>query len=84
VSELATNAVTHASSDFTVTVTRNGATVHIAVRDHGAGVPVKREATPQDRRGRGLMLLDHLSAQWGVRDRPGGKEVWFELGGAAG
>ncbi len=29
--------------------------------------------------GRGLALVDALSEQWGVEDRPLGKAVWFDV-----
>lgn len=29
--------------------------------------------------GRGMVIVDALSDAWGVAERPGGKEVWFQL-----
>ena len=45
------------------------------------GVPVQRQATPDDESGRGLELLDLLSATWGWEPVPGlaAKKVWAEL-----
>jgi hypothetical protein len=29
--------------------------------------------------GRGLSIVEHVTARWGVTLQPGGKTVWFEL-----
>src|ERR1700753_2105295 len=61
VSELATNAVRHAGSDFQVTVERRGATVRIGVTDSGTGVPKMQAFDAHLPSGRGLQLVDSLS-----------------------
>ena len=38
-----------------------------------------RTAQAGDEGGRGLHLVDELSADWGVRSHPHGKTVWFTL-----
>ena len=45
------------------------------------GVPVRRHAQATDESGRGLELLDALSAAWGWEPMPGraAKKVWAEL-----
>jgi hypothetical protein len=45
------------------------------------GVPVRRQAQPADESGRGLELLDLLSATWGWEPVPGraAKKIWAEL-----
>jgi hypothetical protein len=45
------------------------------------GVPVQRQAAATDESGRGLELLDALSAAWGWEPVPGraAKKVWAEL-----
>jgi hypothetical protein len=45
------------------------------------GVPVQRQAGPDDESGRGLELLEMLSAAWGWEPVPGraAKKVWAEL-----
>jgi serine phosphatase RsbU (regulator of sigma subunit)/anti-sigma regulatory factor (Ser/Thr protein kinase) len=83
VSELATNAVLHASSPFEVTVVTHAASgrVRIGVRDEGDGTPVRQGPRPMAPHGRGLRIVEELSARWGVEwDGDGGaKTVWFEV-----
>jgi anti-sigma regulatory factor (Ser/Thr protein kinase) len=79
-SELATNAVRHAVSDeFTLDVDVLDGTVHVRIGDGDLRPPTLRTCGPDDESGRGLELLDRLSARWGVRGEPAGKAVWFEL-----
>jgi anti-sigma regulatory factor (Ser/Thr protein kinase) len=78
VSEMASNAVRHACSAFLVEVRPYGTTVRVSVRDASHARPVRRHdelATS----GRGLLLIDALSASWGVEIVPEGKSVWAEL-----
>jgi anti-sigma regulatory factor (Ser/Thr protein kinase) len=78
-SELATNAVTHAGTPFSVSVSCTGAALRIAVRDQSTTVPVFREAGPAARSGRGLQLIAAVARAWGVDPAPDGKTVWAEL-----
>ena len=81
VTELATNAVVHARSEFTVGVFRleNGA--RISVRDSGSH-QWDRKATPLTAtHGRGLGLVAALTNSWGKTATDGGKVVWAELTG---
>ena len=79
-SELVTNAVRHAATPFEITVEVEDEGVRVAVIDvdvdHG---PRMLRPAPDDTNGRGLLLVDQLSAVWGS-DRVGrGKAVWFTL-----
>jgi hypothetical protein len=48
--------------------------------DFGVGTPEPQQATSSDEHGRGLLLIDALTAAWGIEDGPGsGKLVWAEL-----
>jgi anti-sigma regulatory factor (Ser/Thr protein kinase) len=83
VSELATNALVHASSEFDVTVvypTRAGR-VRIEVADRNRSQPVPLEPPPTVPHGRGLFLVSTLADAWGVQEagRRSGKTIWFEL-----
>jgi anti-sigma regulatory factor (Ser/Thr protein kinase) len=81
VSELATNCVLHARTDFTVEVARSGDRVRITVADAGSGSPAVRAPSSSESSGRGLLLVRELSDEWGIDtadDRPG-KSVWFAL-----
>jgi anti-sigma regulatory factor (Ser/Thr protein kinase) len=83
VSELATNALLHAGTEFEVTVdypTRAGR-VRIEVADRHRSRPTPLNPPPTMTHGRGLLLVSTLSAAWGVREggRRSGKTIWFEL-----
>lgn len=80
--ELVTNALIHARSASTVTVVREAVdSVRIEVADRSSAMPIPRAWGPEAATGRGLHIVDRLSAAWGVRpDASGeGKVVWFEL-----
>jgi DNA-binding NarL/FixJ family response regulator len=79
-SELAANAVTHADSAFRIQLSLTSHTLRIDVVDFGVGTPEPQQATSSDEHGRGLLLIDALTAAWGIEDGPGsGKLVWAEL-----
>jgi anti-sigma regulatory factor (Ser/Thr protein kinase) len=77
VSELASNAVRHAHTPFTVAVTPRDHEVTVAVFDCGAGRPVLRE--PDAWGGRGLRIVTALAQDWGVCPHADGKTVYFHL-----
>jgi anti-sigma regulatory factor (Ser/Thr protein kinase) len=85
VSELVTNSVVHAQlgpeSSLTVELTRIGNRLRIAVSDPGSQViPHLRVPYEESPGGFGLMLVDKLSAGWGVtRSRGSTACVWCEL-----
>jgi hypothetical protein len=77
VSELATNALTHARTPFTVTLAAFAHSVLLQVHDGSPRLPVLGAATSLDTSGRGLTVLDLLSSDWGVTSHAdGGKTVW--------
>jgi anti-sigma regulatory factor (Ser/Thr protein kinase) len=80
VSELATNAVRHTGSSFTIHVEVAHGTVRVEVTDPGPGEPVKRSPRPTDPNGRGLRIVETLATEWGVLPvSPRGKTVWFSV-----
>jgi anti-sigma regulatory factor (Ser/Thr protein kinase) len=80
VSELVTNAVLHARSDARVTIELLDDRVRVTVADASPIVPRLRDYGPAAVTGRGMLLVDRLSDQWGVDvDDGAGKRVWFEL-----
>jgi anti-sigma regulatory factor (Ser/Thr protein kinase) len=79
VSELATNSVKHAHSDFTVSINDSGGEIRVEVLDTGRGQPVLRFPAPTEPSGRGLRIVQALSRAWGTVDSPDGKTVWFTL-----
>ena len=78
-SELATNAVRHASSAFRLTIGRTEAVVRIAVDDISPAPPARRDPTPAVPGGRGLAIIEMLSVRWGSEAHVDGKVVWAEL-----
>lgn len=80
-SELVGNAVEHARSEtIHLVVDQQERRFRVEVHDHLAGRPVPRQQDPLAPRGRGLMLVERLAAEWGVDPSSrGGKQVWFQL-----
>lgn len=80
VTELATNAVLHARTEFTVTMTRRpDGVIRLAVRDASLLPPRQRQAAPLDGSGRGLRLVEAMSAGWGAEPLADGKVIWADL-----
>ncbi|GAA2466269.1 hypothetical protein GCM10010405_58530 [Streptomyces macrosporus] len=78
VSELVTNALRHGEGDIRLRLLLDR-TLVCEVWDAGLVQPRRRRARDTDEGGRGLQLVDLLSAGWGSRRTPRGKIVWFEL-----
>lgn len=74
--ELAANAVRHARSAFTLTVTRTAAGIRISVRDHS---PLDDCGPLVLRDGHGLDLVAKIADSWAVEPLPDGKIIWAEL-----
>jgi len=83
VSELATNALVHASGGFAVSVERSDGSMFVSISDRGEGTPVLQAPPSSEPHGRGLRIVDKLSDEWGISPPPGGgrrgKTVWFRL-----
>ena len=78
-SELATNAIVHARTDFVVTVSRRGNALRVAVRDDDPSLSELREPKLDGESGRGLVTVDALADAWGIEPEAHGKVVWFRL-----
>ena len=67
-SELATNAVQHAATEFEVAVELidGGRSVRVSVTDTAEGFPTPEAAAPDAPRGRGLHIVSSLADDWGV------------------
>jgi anti-sigma regulatory factor (Ser/Thr protein kinase) len=78
-SELATNSVLHAHSDFELTIHRSRREIRVEVSDRGGGQPIVRSPAPREQSGRGLQIVQGLAEDWGVSSSPDGKLVWFTL-----
>lgn len=79
VSELATNAVVHTRSPFSVALRAEGSAVRISVSDHSQVPPTLRDEGPMAASERGLLLIQMLASDWGVEVTTDGKVVWAEL-----
>jgi anti-sigma regulatory factor (Ser/Thr protein kinase) len=78
-SELATNSVRHARSDFELAVLLSRDEIRVEVSDNGEGQPLPRSPTIREQSGRGLQIVLKLSDAWGVTPSANGKLVWFAL-----
>jgi anti-sigma regulatory factor (Ser/Thr protein kinase) len=78
-SELATNAVLHASSAFRVTLRRSDTMIWVGVQDISVASPERRTPSRDTPGGRGIAFVERVSARWGTEHRSDGKIVWAEL-----
>jgi CheY-like chemotaxis protein/anti-sigma regulatory factor (Ser/Thr protein kinase) len=79
VTELATNAVLHAGSPYTVQVSHAGGALRIEVADHHDGTPEPQPFSADAESGRGIVLVSAVSTSWGIDAQPEGKVTWAEL-----
>ena len=79
VSEVVTNALLHGTGEVQVRVLGEASRLRVEVSDGSDVMPVRRDSEADAEGGRGLALVDALSARWGADPRAGGKTVWFEL-----
>jgi anti-sigma regulatory factor (Ser/Thr protein kinase) len=78
-SELATNALLHAGTGFTVSLRLHDDLLRLAVTDQSVRLPRQRGGDSQAATGRGLNLVYALSAAHGVDATPLGKTVWCDM-----
>jgi KaiC/GvpD/RAD55 family RecA-like ATPase len=80
-SELATNAVVHSRTAFTIWLRRDGNRVRVAVRDGNDAEPALGDPSELALGGRGLSLVASVSDDWGCEPVRSGKTVWADLSG---
>lgn len=78
-SELVTNAVKHAQSEFSVVVDVSDSDVRVQVFDYSSDRPKVSSPTDKDCDGRGMLLVEMAADDWGVDDTGYGKVVWFSV-----
>jgi anti-sigma regulatory factor (Ser/Thr protein kinase) len=75
VSELATNCVLHAKTEFTLRISASADQVLVEVGDSSRGVPLLNQHEDDHSSGRGLVITDALSTAWGVEQRGHNEKV---------
>lgn len=84
VSELASNAILHGRTRFTVTVSQHDTATRVSFFDRNNALPAVKDYGPDAVTGRGLRIVERLADRWGIDQPPtGGKAVWFEIGDVA-
>ncbi len=79
VSELVANAVLHAGTPIAVVISQREGRLRVEVQDGVSRAPARKHYSTLATTGRGLMLVERMAADWGVRRTTTGKGVWFEL-----
>lgn len=79
--EAVTNAIKHGpdGGEVTVTLSADVAGWRVAVTDESPVLPSRLDVDARAAGGRGVMLIDHLAAEWGVDVAGSGKTVWFRV-----
>ena len=78
VSELVTNVVLHAGTACELRLKR-GERLRVEVVDGSQRRPIRGAVRSEASSGRGLLLVEALSAESGTILEPEGKRVWFEM-----
>ncbi|MGW2635813.1 ATP-binding protein [Streptomyces sp. NPDC001348] len=83
-SELVTNALTHSAGERIVCrlhISPERLRIEVQDDNRGPSRPAPRQPGPEDQSGRGLLLVEALSTDWGVAGVPHryGRVVWAEL-----
>jgi anti-sigma regulatory factor (Ser/Thr protein kinase) len=80
-SELVANAVQHGTGEIELRITTMAGHLHIEVADESSEEPRLLPASPEQSKGRGIMIVDAFASGWGVTPLEGrpGKAVWFTL-----
>ncbi len=78
-SEVASNVVLHARTDFEVSVKWSLDGAWVGVRDGNSRLPQTCMVPADATSGRGLHIIGALASGWGTERRPNGKLVWFEV-----
>jgi anti-sigma regulatory factor (Ser/Thr protein kinase) len=82
VSELVSNAVRHGSghrAEITLRMKATNNCLRIEVHDADPAMPVPRTPASLDESGRGFIVVEALTAKWGIQETEMGKAVWAEL-----
>lgn len=79
-SEVVTNAIMHAPGDTVLlAISCRRGQLRVDVHDTSRSLPVPVNAPADAESGRGLLLVNSLSDEWGTYRTPSGKAVYFAL-----
>lgn len=78
-SELVSNAAIHAHSPFTVRLDRQDTALRLEVSDESRSGVLPRNYAADATTGRGMVLVQQLTRDWGVTVDASGKTVWAEF-----
>lgn len=78
-SEIVTNAILHGSGAVRLQMHRRVNRLRIEVGDDDPALPSPQVSGSALESGRGLMIVNTLSTDWGAEHLGSGKIVWFEL-----
>ena len=78
--ELLANARQHGATPVAVSVSGGAGCIRVSVRDASARTPVRPNPSTSNMTGRGIQLVELLSARWGVSVDERGKVVWADFG----
>lgn len=79
VGELMANVALHASGGTDVVIALDPVRLRVEVHDGSRALPQRKHYSRTATTGRGLGLVERLSAGWGFEPTTSGKQVWFEL-----
>ncbi len=79
VSELVTNAITHAHSVTILDLELTDHWLQVSVTDTSRALPQLRTPEPVAEHGRGVYLINLLATRWGVEHLASGKRIWAQL-----
>lgn len=79
VTELVSNAIEHGGGTAVVDAVIDRRRLRVRVDDDDPTIPSVSVGNLDADRGRGMLLVEALSARWGATPREHGKTIWFEL-----
>jgi anti-sigma regulatory factor (Ser/Thr protein kinase) len=78
-SELVTNALRHSSGTVVVDISCSFGQLRVEVHDSSGSMPIQADPDDDGETGRGLLIVETLSAEWGFYRTSIGKAVYFVL-----
>jgi anti-sigma regulatory factor (Ser/Thr protein kinase) len=79
ITELVHNVIQHTGDGGELAVSRPRDVVRVEVFDHSQDLPRLLKPAPHRIGGRGIMLVNAVSQEWGSRLTPTGKVVWAHM-----